>query len=198
MSEITHIIDYETRLVDLLLGQFKTQTNWLSLFSAIFGEGQLLENTIYSLWQQRIDLTLAAGWQLDQWGKVVGIARASLSDGAYRALIEAHLQAIRSKGTPNELLSIIDALTTASSSEILEFFPATVTVQYQGDISLTDPNRATIVLQEMTTAKSAGVHLVLVEYPTLPFGFDGDSSAGGFEDIVSPDPTAGTFSKIVV
>lgn len=187
MSVITQITDYESRLVNLLLGEFKTQTNWLSLWKALSDTGnalQLSEDTIYLLWQQRTSLSSAVGRQLAQWGAVVGLPQEGWTDAQYRSRILVWLQVLRSKGTPDELIRITQDL-TSGTVKYWEHYPASYSIQFTGGLYPTDPNLALDAARYVAKADPAGVGIgQVIALSSTPFlfgvvGANGFSEAGG-------------------
>lgn len=182
MSEITHIVDYESRLFDLLPGQFKTGTNWITLFSVLTGTGSALqdnEDVLYSLWEQRSSLSSAVGWQLDQWGNLLGLSRAGWSDSGYRARIQVWLQVLRSKGTPEELINILQDL-SGGTVKYWELYPASYSMQFSGGIYVSDPDLALDSARYLAEADPAGVGIgQIISLSDTPFLF-GTAGANGF------------------
>ena len=190
MSTISNISDYESRLTSLLLGQFRTQTNWLSLFAAVSGAGsalQDLEDTAFSLWQQRSDLSLAVGRQLDQWGGVVRLPREGWTDTQYRARILVWLQVLRSTGTPDELIRIASDLTSQAIADVTywETPPASYSLQFAGAVYGSDPDLAIDAAKYLARADPSGVGIgQIISLPATPFLF-GSVGANGFSDAVT-------------
>ena len=178
MSQIQTIADYEARLVALLPGQFKTGTNWLSLWAALadtVNALQLSEDTIYDLWEARSNITNATGRQLDQWGAVVGLPRQGWSDATYRSRIRVWLQVLRSKGTPNELIRIVSDMTGAAITGVMlwEHYPAGYSLQYTADVYTPDLDLALDTARYAARADPAGVGIgQIINAPTGTFILD--------------------------
>lgn len=187
MSAITQITDYESRLTNLLLGQFKTGTNWLSLWAALADSGnalQLSEDTIFALWQARAILGSATGRQLDQWGAIVGLPREGWLDGDYRSRVLVWLQVLRSKGTPDELIRITSSMTGVSISDVAlwEHYSASYSIQFTGGVYQSDPPLALDVARYLAKADPAGVGIgQVIALNSTPFLF-GASGANGFSE----------------
>ena len=190
MSEITHITDYEARLVALLPGQFQTGTNWLSLFAAVAGTGkkiQVQEDVVFSLWQQRASLDSAVGAQLDQWGKLFGLLRQGWTDDSYRARLLVWLQVLRSKGTPDELIRITaDATGTdipGPSIVLWETPPCSWSIQYAYDLWTEDQGLAIDLAGYLAKADPAGVGVGQIVSLNGNGGFIfGDNPLNGFSE----------------
>lgn len=194
MSVITQITDYESRLVTLLLGQFKTGTNWLSLWKALADTGnafQLSEDVIYLLWQQRTSLDSAVGRQLDQWGAVLGLPREGWTDATYRARILVWLQVLRSKGTPDELIRIASDLTSSPLSGVMlwETPPACYSLQVAAPGSplwVSDQELALDLARYLARADPAGVGIgQIIDLPAPAFTF-GSAGGNGFSGGAPP------------
>ena len=188
MSEISQITDYESRLVALLLGQFRDGANWLKMFNALAESGRALqdqEDVLYLLWQQRSQLALAVGWQLDQCGAVVGLPRNGLGDNDYRTRIGVWLQVLRSKGTPDELLSIVNGLVNGviGNQSLWESPPACFSIQVVSNVHwLASPEAALNVATCVARAKPAGVQIgQIIDLVLTAFTF-GAGGANGFSE----------------
>lgn len=185
MSEISHITNWSTVLLELLPAQHRAGTTWISLLSAMTGESQNQEDALYSLWQARADLDQATDDRLDGWGRLVGVQREDLSDDDYRRLIRARLQVLRSEGSPDELIRIVDAMTDSGGNTLYwETPPACFSIQYDGNTWTGDHIAGNRVATYIKDARPAGVAIgqVIERDPTSGFTFGTDGSRGFSEE----------------
>lgn len=127
----------------------------------------------------------AEGEQLDGIGRIVGLSREPGQDDAeYRDLLFIQIVRNRSNGEPERLIQVLVALTSSTEVELVEYFPASVILTFNGTV--TNPTR---IFQIMDSLAAAGVRIGLVQAdPDEPFAFAGGSGLGFGE---------GKFSQVI-
>ncbi len=168
---------------------------WIASYLA---EVQQLEDAAFQVLTLRL-LDAAAFEQLDVLGRLVGQARGSYSDAAYRAFIRARIRVNRSAGETDTLLAILALLFTdeAVTASFREDFPAAIVFILNAPLAAIAPADVFTLLQ---AAKADGVRLTL-EYetaePTFAFlDYAGPAVVAGLGD--SSDPSVGgTFATVL-
>lgn len=174
-QDTTHVADAQAQL----LVQYKQSPNMLGLIAAIAGRAQILENALYAVMTLR-SLATASGQQLDNLGKIVGLARASVLggnvDAVYAAWMRAQILVNASAGSAPNLIAIV--LADGDSGTIPTVFdsgPMSCIVGI-GGVATSNPVALSAALQQ---ARAAGIHLVtyyLATTTALSFTYDGTSA----------------------
>jgi hypothetical protein len=152
----------------------ETSSNLSSRLIGIIDQIQEIEDQAFQLLEDRA-LSTAEGEQLDQLGTVIGVERGSLDDDEYRIVLGAQITINTAHGTPEEIISVIAALTNSTQVQLNEFFPASIEVTFNGD-----PINAATLLSSFDKVVAAGVGRILIKRSATPFGFAGNPDAFGF------------------
>ena len=112
MAELTHITDHSRTAILNLNGPFQGKPRIASFVWSFVEEIQLLEDAIQSVITLR-QVDNAGLEQLKILGKLVGEPYASQGLETYRAYVKARILVNRSGGTINDLLRVIQLLSTA-------------------------------------------------------------------------------------
>jgi hypothetical protein len=169
----THAVAAQGRLVS----QYVDKPNLLALIGIVGARVQAVENTLWDVLTLR-SLASATGQQLDNIGKLVGLARGSVvggeDDAVYRTWLRVQVLINASRGTAPDLLGIVLAAFPLVTVRAIDSGPASVVVRVVGAVS--QPTALSAALQ---LAKAGGVKL-LTEYftvdPALAFTLDGTSA----------------------
>lgn len=159
MIPVEEIADHGDEAVRRLLHQERRLDHTtMQGVARIMGErAQLIEDELRRLIVECY-LDTAIGDALDQWGALVSEARAGLGDDAYRLVIRARIASNRSQGQAPSLLRILELLTGASYIELLEQYPASLTLAYVVTAGLGSAHHDRIV-RLIERAIAAGVDL---------------------------------------
>jgi len=116
------IKDYVQQGEDRLLDQFSNSPIIQGVLSTYLNELSNTQTSSISL-LDILNIETAYGYNLDLIGKMVGEERLGNSDTQYRKNIKVKIFLNSSKGTPNDLLEILDLLTESTSLELFEHTP---------------------------------------------------------------------------
>lgn len=152
-----HNTEHEAAAFNRMLAFFREKPRGRAITAEIAAIGQAAEDEGWTLYDSTW-LDQATGAQLDQWGKVLGHARASSwSDERYRAILEAWTLILISNGTPDEVIEILRRITASATVRLWEIFPAQVHLEYMGSITTDDPEWAADIRSYLQQAVQAGV-----------------------------------------
>lgn len=154
------------------ISQFKGATNYQAILAAI---GAQLNDVEEFFGQIIVALVLpnAIGPQLDALGGKLNQGRDGLSDSDYRTILQARVVQYQANGTIEDLIQIMLTLTNCLSVQVLESYPAKVTVTAQDlgvVLSTSDVKSA------MFSTKLNGVGLIVNVGVSPVFAFDADGS----------------------
>lgn len=176
-KKTTHVPEALARLVQ----QFKGQVKLEALIASFVFQVQELEDAFFTILTDTV-LDASVGEQLDGWGRIVDQARNDLVDDDYRLYIKAKLLIVRSNGSIEEMLTIVNLLTLGGMTIVLTENPvATDYAHFVIDITtdlpvnVNGPLMATLALR----AKSAGVRGI-ISFKTAP-SFRFDTVGRGFD-----------------
>lgn len=113
-ARIDYVADWYTRLRGRLYKQFKYKTKFGLWSDMIARQVTDLENAMQAL-LTLISIDDSIGAQLDNLGRLIGQQRAGVDDATYRLYLKARIVARRSKGTPEDIYSVMRALFGTSS-----------------------------------------------------------------------------------
>ncbi len=171
MAENIVIYDnVKERALDLLLGQFVGKQNWKKFIEIITGPLQELEYVFADL-LLKVSLDSSFGAQLDQIGEIVGADRGSLDDDDYRNLLRFQIALNRSAGEAEFLMSALILLTEATRVQLIEEFPAAISLITNGTVI------PPLLAEKMDELAAGGVQVIYVApVPEIPFTFDSETS----------------------
>jgi hypothetical protein len=150
---LTKTTDHEGEGVELLLEQFKDKQRFEDLLKSYLAEVQAVEDAAWQLYLDRA-IDNAIGVQLDKLGEVLLQPRFGLGDPEYRVLLKARVLVLRSSGTADELIGILQqVLGDSTALEWRPKYPAHAYLRVQEQLDA-DPDILAGLLQD---AKSAGV-----------------------------------------
>jgi len=171
----THVAQAQAQL----LAQYQQSPNMLGLIAVSAGRTQLLENALYAVMTQR-SLVTAYGQQLDNLGKVIGLARAAVLggnvDAVYAAWMKVQILVNASAGTAPNLIAIVQADGDVGNIPTVFDSGAMSCIVKVGGVATSNPSALSAALQQ---ARAAGVHLVtyyLATTSALSFTYDGTSA----------------------
>ncbi len=160
------IPDHNERSRKRLLSQWWEQPRLAGLARGIGAAGQVLENLIFQVLDERT-LDTAVGVHLERWGRIVGERRGGLEDHDYRRIIRARMRVNRwakfgSDPGIDEQIAIFELLMDARSVRYFPLYHAGFALVAERDTFLPDIV-AQRVVRTMLDAKPAGVGLTLIE-----------------------------------
>ena len=177
MNYVDHVAGAQANLLQQYQGRPLINT----LLTVAGQELNQAEQACIDLFNLR-SIDVAAGLQLDGWGAILNLARAGMTDSAFRAALYAIAAAYTTTGTPEQLMALARLLFGAGCTvTIVEDQPAVVIVQIENGAPILSETQIHQIFQ---TSKPAGVALAVVVVPSDPyFGFNEDSSpnAAGFD-----------------
>lgn len=159
VARLTH--RWTRPIVDTVDGVTATRTSrTVRLLTPWLEQVQELEDAIWSVLSLTLDT--ATGDALDQYGAILRAARVGLSDAVYRRLLRGVALAIRSSGTGDELLAVIEAMLPGEDVTLTEYFPASLTVEPADapDIPTSAMHAA------LRRGVSGGVRLLTIDVPS--------------------------------
>ena len=174
VQDTAHVAEAQARLVS----QYQGQSNFLGLVAVLAARAQLVENALWAVLTTRA-LSSASGQQLDNLGKVVGLARSSVPggnvDAVYATWLRVQILVNASSGTAPNLIAIVQAVADVGATvQVMDSGTASVVVRV-GAVALSQPSALAAALQ---LARAAGVHLVMEYLATdasASFVLDGTS-----------------------
>ena len=187
---LDQITDHQQQAEDRLTAKLGDKPNVLAVLDAYVEQVQDLEDDIYQNLNDRMfdpdaslvpPLVPAANAQLDQYGKLVGLARNGLSDDDYRAAIRTQLLANRSSGTIDNLLTVVSRYLAVDVVLFSQLQPAQFQLFYAlpGGTSTTQRAQLAVLLPQVAPA---GVGWDVVEYPgNLDTVFRFDTPGQGYD-----------------
>jgi len=183
MVELTHITDHVRTAILNLNGPFIGKPRIASVVWAFVSEIQELEDAIQSVITLR-QIDNAGLEQLKVLGKIVGERYASQAVETYRAYVKARILVNRSGGTINDLLRVIQLLSTATVAWYQDgYYVVSISVEGDASVSLEGLNRM------LRDAKKANEGLYLY-HSTLAAGGAGGAFSLKFDE--ASDVTAGS------
>jgi len=162
-------------------------TNFNALIDIFSSRTQDLETELFNLLDQR-NLSDAVGVQLDGLGQILNLEReVGQSDADYRQALIGETGQLALSGQIESLINVFNALTSAVTSDVVEFFPASVLLTAFFDGDLEDPNVDQSIIDAMDKVRAAGVNLDLryaeeTEYLELSDISEIDGSGNGPTD----------------
>lgn len=115
-------IDYETdwvgRLQKLTFQQFRGSTKMLAWAAMIGKQAQAVEDAMQAL-LTLVSIDDSIGAQLDNLGRLIGQDRAGVDDATYRLYLKARIIARRSRGTSENIYSVMRALFGATPTMLI-------------------------------------------------------------------------------
>lgn len=151
------------RAQNRLLAQFKSKPRVRAVVAAFVKQVQHLEIAGWQMIAERL-LTTAHGKQLDYIADVVGIRRDGLGDDDLRARIAVEIMVLRSTGTADEILAIVEAFTGESSMEFDPRPPSEAALKLGFEL---DGFVAYLLARIVRRARPAG-HRLTLEYLVAP------------------------------
>lgn len=146
------------RAVTLLASQFRntlgdgTPTNFQRLLRAISSSFQDVENV---LWQMKTERWLATsfGIQLDNLGEILGLDRSlDETDQEYRDRLQFQVFINSSKGTPEEVMSVLKFVTKAPRVFYWDIYPACFALATTGRVMPVPPLSIVSGIQKVSPA----------------------------------------------
>ena len=167
LSQVTNHIE---EMLLQRLEEFKKKVRFTAILE-IFGQQiQELETVAFQVLEETNDIDIAVGAQLDGIGDIVGEDRAGRTDTDYRLAIRARIQLNSSRGTIEDLISLVAAVLAGATSQVIEYFPAGFALLVTSAVpSGIDPAIAGNVIRE---GRAGGVRGDLILHVSPPFQYD--------------------------
>jgi hypothetical protein len=175
MSDITPITNYVAQAKKRLLAQFKGKPNINALLTILIEQLQSFENVMIEVLRNRW-IDTAVGVQLDGLGQNLGVERKGRNDEDYRNALYLQIGINTSNSTALSIIDIVGIITNSSIVELTEYFPACI------DIYIDGSNINDDIANMIQRIIAAGVCLRM-RVGKNPFGFLGDATAMGFNDV---------------
>lgn len=183
ITDYAHDTSHVAEGIALLYRQFASKPLFTALVSSYLKQVQEIEDALWNaLTKTTLDTATAA--QLDQIGAVLVWPRGSLSDTDYRAILRALIAARRSRGFPEDIITVARLL---FGLQRFRDGSASITIEPEAPYAFA-PSAALTVLD---IAKSPGIQLQLFDPPEAEaslFTFSDDpmrvqtDAARGFSD----------------
>ncbi len=154
---------------DVDVEQFKGKINFGKLINVLVAPLQECETVAWQLYGLRAISTATAA-QLDAIGDIFAVPRAGQDDDEYRQAIRLKIYEIGVSGTPDELMTVLKAVTGSTEVDYFPVYPGGVGLS--ADAETLPPG----ILEFMTRLAAAGVQLWIYAYEgLLPIGVGGES-----------------------
>lgn len=177
--QLQYIPDHIERALANLTSQFQRSPNIKAIVRASVWRVQEIEDAAWSTLMDRT-LSSAQGASLEQYGRIVGVARGGLDDDAYRTMIHARILGNRASGAVARLIEVWRLLNASAPVSVREHYPNTLIFSVDQPHPTT-PEQRLLTRQWMRQIKKAGVAIELVESPHAGgFGFVGSADSLGF------------------
>ncbi len=158
-TTIDYIADWSARLQTRLYEQFREKPKLLAIITgAIAPQVQDLEEAAQQI-TSLLSIADSSGAQLDRIGRIVGQLRLGNLDENYRHYLRARIRANLSRGTPEDMLTVLRLLVNDSTVDldyVLEP-PAGYTLEAEGVMSAM---LAAVASSMLGDANRAGVRLI--------------------------------------
>lgn len=179
---LEHSTDHAARAPARALQQYKDATapGVVDVVGDLASETQALEDALFQIVDET-SLANAVGVNLDRLGAIVDEPRSGESDSPYWIRIAAKILVNRSTGSIDDLVRIFGSLAPGAVVQVIESFPAKISVKVNG-VVVPDPVAFARILRQ---AKKAGVGTRL-EYSTAAAG-----SGFSFGSVSAPGPGKG-------
>jgi hypothetical protein len=191
-----HIDDYEDRALNRQIEFFRSLINWEKLLTIYADESQEIEDVLKEF-HDKLNVQFGEGETLDVYGKIFQLARGTLTDDEYRALILQAYAELNYSGEIETIISTYKSLTLATKITLTEYFPAT----YIANAEVDDPSAVTTtaIRAAVNKVKAAGVEAdYTISHNSGAFSFmnlgDAPNSALGFGDLDNPTKTSGSVA----
>jgi hypothetical protein len=174
------------------MAEAKKNTNTL-IKSIISTQSQELEDAAFKLFD-RFDIDKVSNVNLDRIGDLIAQSRNGQNDITYRLFLKAKAIINSSEGTIEDIISAWKLLSGANKVEILQIFPAAISIN--ADVAI-DPLLIDDAFALIKNAVVAGVRVdnIILFDPDNAFGFEGTLDSGGFSDFNNPT-LGGIFSTV--
>ena len=170
---ITHDTGHSAAMLERLLSQYESSENLRDLVSILGAEVQSLEDLIYSLESDFLDLSEAEGVQLDIWGAVLGRRREGLDDVAFRRLLGAWQGALRAQGRVDHITQAVAVLLDHAGVHYRRMGEAAFRLEWETASSIS-PSLSRALEAVLEAAAPSGVAYTAVEGEVGAFRFDVD------------------------
>lgn len=190
-DEINFIVDdplFRQRSKDLLLDQFKLSTNINLLLDLQIAAEEDFQNLIVE-WAERRLLSTASGSWLDEIGAQLGVVRLSNNDDTYKASILAATKSSVSAGTRDDIVSILQDIT--SDSEV-DLYIGGKTVEINIFSGCYDNVQSVESIRRFFPVLTF-LRVLLRE--STPFGFEGDDESFGLSSVFETVRSGGAMSS---
>jgi hypothetical protein len=158
------IPDHAQQAIARLPSQFAQSITLQALITALCGPQQVLEQTLYDTLTLR-RISTADGVQLDNIGQILNVPRNGLTDANYQVALRGAASVLGQSGEPETLISTYEKIWGASLVQLFEIEPATVQLSAQTVNDTQSSSFDAQVRLALTSAKAAGVQLILEVAP---------------------------------
>lgn len=162
----SQITSHTAAALERLVQQFQDKQSVRDLTAALTGTAQGVESALWQLLTERT-LDQAIGAQLDVLGQMVGQERAALGDADYRRFIRARIATNRSRGTVENVLTVMRLVLNEPTADLilLQQVIATFVLRVEG-VVVDDELAETVLVQFLRDVAAAGVRGILEYDPT--------------------------------
>lgn len=167
MGEITKIENHVEQGLERLLEQWKGKPNLEKAIKSLTSGIQDIESVLFELMENRLDISVAVGAQLDRFGTIVGQERLGFDDDFYRILLLARIGINISNGEPERIIDTLKLLTKASYIHYMNLRYGEIAVGSDGVIN---PLTVEFLIENLQKVVMGGVR---VQYLCM---YDGDDS----------------------
>jgi hypothetical protein len=173
---ITTKTNHVAEAIEKLLAQFKGSAKIEGLLTSYIEEAQELETILGDL-RATMDLETATAEALNRLGRIVGVERAGASDSQYRTAIKAGIKVNQSRGTHDDIISLVDFLLGDDTGVTIER-GAAGTAEFTAELDLDLPAEVSwnlLIYYICRASQGAGTGFVEFPYDTTT-GFYWDTT----------------------
>lgn len=153
---IEKITDHFGEIVKNLLEQYKDKPNLLAFIEVYAKQLQEVEDALCPF-DERLDIDLSSGQQLDEIGDIVVQGRVGSTDPRYRILLKTKIGINTSKGEGPKVIEIVKTLTESAYVHLINLGGAAIDLEITTDI--TDQNEINFIYKSIEKLIAAGVRL---------------------------------------
>lgn len=180
------ISNHVEQAIARLMSQYADAQNLQGLIRSILGPVQTIEGVLADLNTLRM-FSVATGQQLDNLGKIIGLARGpGDTDAIYRNKLYAEVKINTSQGQPEQAIQTFQLFTSATLVLLSEHFPAEITIS--SDVVFPTQDLVDQILDILDHVLPAGVRPdgIITFDPVMPFAYDGTLPGFGYGDVIDP------------
>ena len=172
----SQILNHKEGALLRLLEQYKDAENIKGIIEIYSDQIQELENLLFPMFEERLNIQKAIGQQLDEIGEIVVQKRGSATDERYRLLLLVKIGINTSQGTPENVIQIFKLMTESDYVHLINLGLAEI--ELEGTTGFIDQDEVNFIFNSAHQLVAAGVRVndIRCVHPTDAFGFAGSDN----------------------